>query len=375
MSKPIRVLTLVTYKIFPAIMGGQKGVALFYDAFCKLVSLYCVTSIANVNHNVNYTVDTYLSNSPLRYINPFLFFNIKRRIRAFNIDYVLFEHPYFAWLIVLLSTFSNVKIIVHSHNIESERFKTLGKWWWKILWHYEKMAYQNANLIWFKTIEDKDYAINQYGISIERAVVIPYGVELNALPTKNVIDDAKDYVLKKHQLNIDDKIILFNGTLNYGPNLNALDAILNHINPQLLASRQQYKIIICGKNLPVTYNNLDVYAAQNIIYAGFVDDIDVYFKACDIFINPVLDGGGIKTKLVEALGFGKLAISTTNGAFGVDANVTGHRLSIVPDNDWNAFTIAILLRLNQQNFDDNKLFYEHYAWDNIAHKAFNSLTR
>jgi hypothetical protein len=63
-------------------------------------------------------------------------------------------------------------------------------------------------------------------------------------------------------------------------------------------------------------NELKNYADQNIIYAGFVDDISIYFKGADVFINPVSYGGGIKTKLVEALGYNLNAVSTSNGAIG-----------------------------------------------------------
>ena len=73
----------------------------------------------------------------------------------------------------------------------------------------------------------------------------------------------------------------------------------------------------------------------------FVDDIDLYFKACDLFINPLLDGGGIKTKLVEALGFGKKAVSTVNGAIGVEEFCTQGRLKIVADGDWEQFAARV----------------------------------
>lgn len=86
------------------------------------------------------------------------------------------------------------------------------------------------------------------------------------------------------------------------------------------------------------FNDLLDYKSQNIIYCGFVNDIDLYFKGCDIFLNPLQDGGGIKTKLVEALGFGKTCISSENGAIGVLATQTQGRLHIVPDTDWKVYS-------------------------------------
>ena len=85
------------------------------------------------------------------------------------------------------------------------------------------------------------------------------------------------------------------------------------------------------------------------------------------------DGGGIKTKLVEALGFGKICISSQNGAIGVDAAYTGGRLTIVADKDWRAYSEAITHQL-QAIANDNAAFYKHFSWQNIAMKAVDAIT-
>ncbi len=96
----------------------------------------------------------------------------------------------------------------------------------------------------------------------------------------------------------------------------------------------KYKIVICGKGLPNEMNNLKSYANKNIIYAGFVDDITAYFKAADIMLNPVLSGGGVKTKMIEAIAFGATVVASKTGAAGIERSVCGNKLSIVDDNDW-----------------------------------------
>src|SRR5207253_1832471 len=114
-------------------------------------------------------------------------------------------------------------------------------------------------------------------------------------------------------------------------------SILFKINPLLNIPGSDYKIIICGKNLPAEMNELKEYADQNIIYAGFVDDISTYFKGSDIFINPVSDGGGIKTKLVEALGYGLNAVSTIIGSTGVNQDLCNGKLLLSGNDDWREF--------------------------------------
>lgn len=353
-------------------MGGQKGIALFYRYLAQQVQLTCVGVEAN-RANESFRVFNTLPNSRSRYINPLFFFSFRKQALENESTHLLFEHPYFAWLILLMRWTTSHRIIVHAHNIESERFRSVGKWWWKILWYYERMAYRTADMVWFKTDEDKRYAIEKFRLKASQCVTIPYGVAQDALPEMEETRKAKQWVCATHSIDPNDRILLFNGTLNYKPNLDALQCILDEINPVLRRQHAHYKIIVCGKGLPDEMQQLKSYAGANIIYAGFVDDIDLYFKACDLFLNPLVDGGGIKTKLVEALGFGKPAVSFANGAIGVDAAVCGDRLRVVADRDVHAFTDAVgeLLAFPLQN--NHAAYYAVYSWRAIAEKAAHSI--
>src|SRR6185503_8330200 len=105
------VLSIVSYKIFPAKLGGQKGIASFNEYFSKYHSLYCVTVEDNLPGNAPYQVINALGNKPLRYINFFYFGLIKKIIRRNNISHVIVEHPYYGWLGLLLKHFCKIKLI------------------------------------------------------------------------------------------------------------------------------------------------------------------------------------------------------------------------------------------------------------------------
>ena len=115
-------------------------------------------------------------------------------------------------------------------------------------------------------------------------------------------------------------------------------------------------------------NELKNYVDENIIYAGFVDDISVYFKGVDVFINPVNDGGGIKTKLVEALGYNLNAVSTFNGAIGVDEEICNGKLFLCENLDWQGFADKMQIA-TQTNKSISPLFFQHFYWENITAKA------
>lgn len=336
----IRILSIVPYKIFPAKVGGQKGIALFNEWLAKEAALVCITVKSNdPAYAKGYTLLNTLSDASYRYINPFYFFRIRRLIKNYKCTHLILEHPYYGWLGILLKSITGIKLVIHSHNIETTRWKSLGKWWWKILWWYEQCTHKQADYNFFIHDDDRLFAIREFGLKASSCTTVTYGIDWNNIPPKSDIVLAKKQVRDQHHIGEYDTILLFNGAFNYQPNLQALKKIIDVINP-LLKSRPgfSYKILICGRDIP---DELTRAAANEIIFAGFVDDVSLYFKASDIFINPVTEGGGIKTKLVEALGYNLNAVSTVNGAIGVDPSLCNGKLLITADDDWAAFAEAI----------------------------------
>ncbi len=362
------VLSIVTYKILPAKLGGQKGIALFNQYFSKKENLICVTIKDNDPGLADYKVFNLLSNHRFRYINFFYFRIIKKIISENNITHIICEHPYYGWMALLLKYFCKVKVIVHSHNIEAVRFKTAGKWWWKILALYEKFIHSKADFTFCITRQDREYFCNHYKIPYEKSTVITYGISWNAIPSFHEKTELKNQLLKQYFLSPQTHLFLFNGTLDYLPNYNAVKSIVQKINPLFIKKNIPYKIIICGKGLPSDMDELKNYEDQNIIYAGFVDDISVYFKGVDVFINPVTDGGGIKTKLVESLGYNLNAVSTYNGAIGVDESICNGKLLLCENQDWQNFADKMEMAI-KVNPSIPAEFLHHFYWANIAEKA------
>jgi hypothetical protein len=362
----MKVLGLVSYNILPAKIGGQKDISLFYKYFSRKVNLLCVTTKSNQPSAAEgYEVRNRLSDSPLRYINIFYFFTIRKIIRQEQITHLELEHPYYGWLAVLLKWFAGVNLIVHSHNIEGLRFKTLGKWWWKGLWLYEKWVHRRADYSFFKQDDDRAYAIRHFGLSPEKCITTTYGIEWNAPPAAAERKAARDFLVQQHGIPAGHRLLLFNGAFNYLPNINGLRHIVEQINPALQTITDfKYTILICGKDIPA---DLISSSHANMVFAGFVPDISVYFKGADVFLNPVVEGGGIKTKLVEALGHGMNAVSSHNGAIGVDPAICNGKL-VITDDQLTGFAQAVV-KAAQYEAPLPEAYFKHFYWDNIAQKA------
>jgi len=161
-------------------------------------------------------------------------------------------------------------------------------------------------------------------------------------------------------------LLSFNGAFDYKPNLDALNKLLKEVNPLLeKQSNFRYQLLICGRSIP---DPIVQQSYPNVIFAGFVDDIEIYFKATDVFVNPIMSGGGIKTKLVEALGYGCNAVSTKNGAIGVNPELCNEKLVVVADGDWKAFSQQVVVASNR-NREIGDPYFAHFYWGYIASRA------
>ena len=141
--------------------------------------------------------------------------------------------------------------------------------------------------------------------------------------------------------------------------------------PYVMANEAfRYKIVVCGRGLPAFFNDLKDYAGKNVIYAGFVDDINTYFKAADIFLNPILSGGGVKTKAIEAIAMDCTVISTELGAMGIQRDVCGEKLKVINNENWEQFS-DLIITSSSENAHTPPEFYKHYYLENIIAKSIS----
>ena len=102
-KEPLRILSIIPYKILPAELGGEKGIAVFNEYLAKKAELTGVTTKNNDPELAKgYLLLNFLSNNRSRYANVFLFNRIKRIIQERKIGYLISEHPYYGWLAWML---------------------------------------------------------------------------------------------------------------------------------------------------------------------------------------------------------------------------------------------------------------------------------
>ena len=363
MSRFRTLLSVIPYPLFPTTSAGRKSILHFNNRLSKKIKVVAACAgDAPPPDKTSFKCVLPLGNSKLRYINLFLAGRLARTIKESGADFVLFEHPYMAWMGLAAARRAGVKWGIRSHNIEYDRFRSFGKWWWKILRRYELWLYSRANAVFFITDDDQREA--SLHTKLRHSFVMPTGMLVSAAPTDNAA--CKAWLRAQHDIAADERILLYNGALDYGPNVQALDAILETINPQLMAAEGfRYKLLVCGNGLPEKYHALETYRDQHIIFCGFVDDISIYFKGADVYLNPLIGGGGIKTRTVEALAFNTNVVSSQNGSIGLNYSGNEAKVAVVADFDWAAFAAETIRMAMAHTPDTTQGFYDYYCWDAI----------
>lgn len=125
------------------------------------------------------------------------------------------------------------------------------------------------------------------------AVTVPNGVDLDYFKSAGAEKANK---------------LIFVGTMNWYPNIEAVLYIAHHIWPTLKRRHPDLEIDIIGANPPDQIKNLQVeYPGFNV--HGFVDDVRPYIDAAAVYVCPIRDGGGTKLKILDAMAMSKAIVS------------------------------------------------------------------
>jgi len=368
MNKKQGIFAVISYPFLPATTGGEISTKNILNYLGKVHNL-TVFTVEPYNQDfkkeiLNFELIFGMKFKFWRYFNFFLVFKILSLIKKHNSNIIFFDQPWFGWMIPVLKLFSSKKVFIRSNNIEYLRFKSINSPWWPVLYMYEKFTYLMSDLVIFVSEVDQKKAINEFDLKVDKTMLTPYGIESEVAPQKKI--NARLILEETHQIKQSEKVLLFFATMSYQPNYEAVKFIADEIYPLLKQKEFDFKILICGKNLPQSVQN-KLEGKDELIYCGFVDDIETYIDGSDLMINPILSGGGVKTKAIDTLARNQKVISTKTGAEGINPAVCGSNLLIIDDYNWEEFCNAIISSLNTKANLPNS-FYEVYSWPKIIEK-------
>lgn len=203
---------------------------------------------------------------------------------------------------------------------------------------------------------DKSRAAEYINLSKERIIAIPNGVE-----TK--IPLVQNNTPSNHNL-------IFNGSLSYWPNFDAMNFFLSEIFPLIIKTIPDCKLLITGKNESVDISLLPHHNGH-VVFTGFVDDITTLVSSCAACVVPLRHGAGTRLKVLEAMAAGTPVVTTSKGAEGLNVQHGQHLLLADSPKDFAHNTIQILQnqRLREKIIREGRNLVENlYDWRIIGEK-------
>jgi polysaccharide biosynthesis protein PslH len=369
-QKP-KVLGIVGFRVFPDLMGGQKHVANYYRELSKHAQLVLCLSTDNDGPIItDVPAYRFLFNHWKSFFNIIYILRLSKLIRKHKIDIVLIDHSYFGWIGICLHKLTNKSFAIKSANLEFQRFKEINRPFWYVYKKYEKWVHQKAGHSFFITAEDRAWAIKDFKLQERKTSILPYLVPtINTTVTKQ---EAKKQLLEKYNLAPITKLFYFNGTLDYAPNVDALDRLVNTIIPLLHKRQFLFKIFITGNRIT---NQLKSTLQQQpeIIYKGYVTDTALYHLGTDCFICMLRSSTGVKTKIVEALAYQQMVISTVVAANGFSDINWSNQLHLVEHTNMDLFAEKMASIQIDHDSCTPAAFYEKHNPNRIIKDSLLSL--
>jgi glycosyltransferase involved in cell wall biosynthesis len=253
-----------------------------------------------------------------RFYSPQFATALRTRLRERDFDVVQLESPFLLPYVATIRASSRAAIVLRSLNVEFRIWERLAANEPRLprrlalhaiagsLRRYE-VAHLNDCDALVPITEVDAHEFRLLGCTVPTHV-LPGGVDLSDRQVDRTSEEPD--------------AVGFLGSLDYRPNQEAALWIAEELQPRLAG---RARLHIAGSRAPE-------WLRARLAATG------VHFV-----IAPILSGGGMRIKILEAMAAGKAVVSTTIGAEGIDA-VPGQHLLIADDADAFAAAIAELLR-------------------------------
>jgi glycosyltransferase involved in cell wall biosynthesis len=112
--------------------------------------------------------------------------------------------------------------------------------------------------------------------------------------------------------------VLFVGALNRPQNRDALLFFLREVWPSVRGNLPDAEFYVVGGGMDACLRG-ELAAAPGVIAMGFVPEVETCYASADVFVAPILTGGGVIVKILDALSAGVPTVTTPYGNEGIQA--------------------------------------------------------
>ncbi|MBN2487082.1 MAG: glycosyltransferase family 4 protein [Bacteroidales bacterium] len=304
-GNPVDILAMETHK-HPASFNNSE-----LPENITLETVFVETSIKPLKAAINlifkrtpYNAERFISGSFAR--------RLENLLKQKNYDIVQLEGLYLTPYIPVIRKNSSAKISLRSHNIENDI--------WKRLYKNEKSLIKKIYLyiLYKRVLRMEKQTINEYDFLVpitylDAVEYVKYGnkkpskVIPTGIPAADIASELK--VRGKRKL-------YFIGSLDWLPNQEGIMWFIKNVWPMLNHFYSHIEFHVAGRNAPEWFEK--ALGKPGIFFHGEVACARDFARGFDIMIVPLLSGGGMRVKIVEAMSLGKVIVTTTIGAEGLD---------------------------------------------------------
>lgn len=236
---------------------------------------------------------------------------VKRAIAGRRFDFTVLSTTWLANIIGWLPREQRGVTVLNTQNVESSLW---DQWWretppgplredrrrdWKAVLRYERRWFPRQEaIISCSPVDDAWVAANFPGIP--RAMV-PNGIEFSMYEPQPDGTEPKSGA--------------FIGLLNSSANEQGVIWFCREILPSIVREEPGFRFLVAGKDPTASVRQL---AGPNVEIIGFVKHVQDVLRRADIVLVPLIQGSGIRNKVMEGFAACKAVVSTAKGCEGLD---------------------------------------------------------
>ena len=262
--------------------------------------------------------------------------------------------------IVLLETFAISEIALMHYKLERDWFKKIIR----LLYYYQMKGYATKY-----RVADVSIAVSAHQRDMVRShcpdlniVVIPFGIDTDYL---GVVEPETAF-----------PSLIITGSMSSPGNKRGVLYFYNEIYPLVKARVPQLKLYIVGNN--PRKEILRLATDKSVVVTGYVEDLRPYLSRAWVVVAPLLEGFGVKVRVLQAMAIGKAVISTPVVTAGID--VSPEQDIIIADSP-NEFAERVIELLNDKQLREEigtkarRLMETKHSWDKLTDRLNDVLEK
>lgn len=276
-----------------------------------------------------------------RFSNPSFRLELEELLKQESFDAFILESIYMQEAIPVIRSLSKNPVVLRAHNVEHRIWRGLAsteknplkKWYLNHL--ADQLEREERRILGevdgVLAITADDARILQTLVPKLNVMVVPTGSPAES----NTSDNKPDPFLVAHI-----------GAMDWQPNVEGIQWFITEVWPEVIAKVPQARLKLAGKNMP---DSLMKYTSSTVSVEGFVKDAGEFLSDAGIIVVPLLNGSGMRIKLLEGLAMGKAIVTTPIGCEGIPVT-DGENVLIAPTAD--AFSQALIRLLSDPGLQD-----------------------